>query len=69
GITILSEISAKELFNNYPGTVIKVIASLTDILDCLFEIKPRQNVIYKNLYLKEIAIEENIKSSIENIRS
>ncbi|AHH46000.1 hypothetical protein X557_02535 [Francisella tularensis subsp. holarctica PHIT-FT049] len=69
GFTILSEISAKAFFNNDPGTVIKVIDSLTDILDCLFEIKPSQNVIYKNLYVKEIAIEEIIKSSFENIRS
>ncbi|ADA78095.1 DUF2254 family protein [Francisella tularensis] len=69
GLTILSEISAKAFFNNDPGTVIKVIDSLTDILDCLFEIKPSQNVIYKNLYVKEIAIEEIIKSSFENIRS
>ncbi|MDE5028250.1 DUF2254 domain-containing protein, partial [Francisella tularensis subsp. holarctica] len=59
---------AKAFFNNDPGTVIKVIDSLTDILDCLFEIKPSQNVIYKNLYEKEIAIEEIIKSSFENIR-
>ncbi|APC94961.1 hypothetical protein KX02_1306 [Francisella tularensis subsp. novicida] len=69
GLTILSEISAKAFFNNDPGTVIKVIDSLTDILDCLFEIKPSQNVIYKNLYVKDIAIEEIIKSSFENIRS
>ncbi|AEB28310.1 DUF2254 family protein [Francisella hispaniensis] len=69
GLTILSEISAKAFFNNDPGTVIKVIDSLTGILDCLFETKSSQNVIYNNLYVKEIAIERFIKSSFEHIRS
>ncbi|APC92030.1 MULTISPECIES: DUF2254 domain-containing protein [Francisella] len=69
GLTILSEISAKAFFNNDPGTVIKVIDSLTGILDCLFETQPSQNVIYKNLYVKEIAIGQFIKSGFEHIRS
>ena len=49
--------------------IIKVIDSLIGILDSLFETQSSQNVIYKNLYVKEITIEQFIKSSFEHIRS
>ena len=69
GLTILSKISAKAFFNNDPDTLIKVIGFLIGILDSLFETQPSQNVIYKNLYVKEITIEQFVKSSFERIRS
>ncbi|MBD5784375.1 DUF2254 domain-containing protein, partial [Francisella tularensis subsp. holarctica] len=36
GLKILNDITAKAFFKNAPSSFIKVIYSLTDILNCLF---------------------------------
>ncbi len=72
GIEILSEIAAKALSpaTNDPTTAINVIDTVNRCLSCLFDSNTTngQQVIYENLYIKDIAIDRFVRSGFEYIR-
>lgn len=72
GIETLSEIAAKALSpaTNDPTTAINVIDTINRCLNCLFDSNTvnEQQIIYENLYTKDITIDRFIRSGFEYIR-